>query len=399
MASDAERRRVAAESGAHPASEHGGHVGGEHVARRAEQSAHAVAAEGQHGGRVFPLIPRRSHQVVFAAGCVLVALAVVYLLREVIGAFVLGSLLAFLLSPAVSLLERFHVPRALSVLAGLLLVLAAMVGLISVFVPLLTGELNLLRLQAPGLADSAQSQINRLQGHPVNVLGFDVDVGMATDALERRGQELVLGQFGNALAIGIAALGTALQLVLMLIVAFLVALDTGRIMRFARRLVPVAYRSDFDVIVGKLRHMLFAYIRGQLVVASLIGITSGVVVALLGLDFAIALGLLAGVTSLVPYVGPVLGAVPAVLVALAKGPVYALIVAVAYIVISNIILNFVYPKVIGDAVQLPPILIIVAFLAGYGLAGILGMFVAVPVAAALRILFEHVYPRLYGSTA
>jgi predicted PurR-regulated permease PerM len=91
--------------------------------------------------------------------------------------------------------------------------------------------------------------------------------------------------------------------------------------------------------------------------------------------------------------------VPAILVGLAAAPIKALLVGIAYFVISNVILNFVYPKVMGDAVKLPPVLIIVAFIAGFSWAGILGMFVAVPLAATLRILFDHIYPRLYEKPA
>ena len=77
----------------------------------------------------------------------------------------------------------------------------------------------------------------------------------------------------------------------------------------------------------------------------------------------------------------------------------ALLIALLYLLISNVILNFVYPKVMGDAVRLPPILVIVALIAGFSWGGILGMFVAVPIAATLRILFDHIYPRLYERPA
>jgi predicted PurR-regulated permease PerM len=86
-----------------------------------------------------------------------------------------------------------------------------------------------------------------------------------------------------------------------------------------------------------------------------------------------------------------------VLIGLATSPVKGLEVAVVYIVITGIILNFVYPKVMGDAVRLHPILVIIAFIAGFSVAGILGMFVAVPIAATLRILFDYFYPRMYGN--
>ena len=335
----------------------------------------------------------------FAIGCVLVAVGVLYLLREVVGAFVLGALLAFLISPGINFLQRRGVPRTLGILLTLALLISAVAALISLFVPLLAAEINRLQEQAPLIARGAQSQLDRLQGHPISMFGVQVDLTDTTQDLERRAREFLLGQFGNALSLGIAALGTLAQVLLMLIVAFLVAVDSRRIVNLGRRLVPLSYRRDFDLILGDLRRMLFAYVRGQLVVAAMIGISSGIAVAVLGIDFALALGILAGATSVIPYLGPFLGAIPAVLVALAKGPIDALVVAIVYFVISNLILNFVYPKILGDAVKLPPILIIISFLAGFGLAGILGMFIAVPVAAGIRILFEHVYPKIYGSSA
>jgi predicted PurR-regulated permease PerM len=185
----------------------------------------------------------------------------------------------------------------------------------------------------------------------------------------------------------------------MFIVAFLLAIEAPAVRRDLRRFVPSDYRSDFDQIWRQVRKMLYAYVRGQLIIAGLIGITSGVVCALLRLPDAVALGVIAGVTALIPYLGPFIGAVPAILVGLAQSPGQALLVLAAYVVIPNFYLNFIYPKVMGDAVRLPPILVIVALIAGFSWGGILGMFVAVPIAATLRILFDHIYPRLYERPA
>jgi predicted PurR-regulated permease PerM len=166
-----------------------------------------------------------------------------------------------------------------------------------------------------------------------------------------------------------------------------------------RRFVPNDYRSDFDQIWRQVRKMLYAYLRGQLIIAALIGIFCGIACALFRLPDPVALGLIAGVTALIPYLGPFIGAVPAVLVGLSQSPAQALLILIAYVVISNFFLNFIFPKVMGDAVRLPPILVIVALIAGFSWGGILGMFVAVPIAATLRILFDHIYPRLYERPA
>ena len=339
---------------------------------------------------------RRSLQIGFALTALIVAGAVLYLIRDVMGAFVLGALLAFVVGPLVDRLESHRVPRPIGILAVFGVLVAVLIALVFAVLPLLLTELEGLRSQVPALAAEAQSRLNHLQGRSLEVSGFRVDLTMVAGAVNQHANDFLLGQFGNALSFGITALTTAFQLVLMLIVAFLVAVDSHRISRALRSVVPVDYRPEFDGVWGDIKAMLFAYMRGQLIIAAMIGVGTGVAVQVIGLPYALALGLLAAITSLVPYLGPFLGAVPAILIGLAVSPQKALVAAIAYLIVSNIILNFVFPKVMGDAVKLPPILVIMSFLAGFSLAGILGMFVAIPIAATLRILYDHIHPRLFG---
>jgi predicted PurR-regulated permease PerM len=342
---------------------------------------------------------RRYLQIAFGFGALIVLIAFLYLLRDFLGAFVLGATLAFLIQPAVTRLVALGIPRVLAIIIIFLLIIVVIGGLALLIVPLGAREVGQLQRQIPSLAAAAQDRLNSLQGSPINILGINIDVKGTTDTINTHLKDYLLGQFGNAVTIGLTAITTLLQIVLMFIVAFLLALDAAAFRRVVRRLVPSDYRTDFDQIWRKVRKMLYAYVRGQLIIAGLIGILSGIACAVLGLTDPIALGLIAGITALIPYLGPFLGAIPAVLVGLANGPIKALLVALVYFVISNVILNFVYPKVMGDAVRLPPILVIAAFIAGFSWAGILGMFVAVPIAATLRILFDHIYPRLYEKQA
>jgi predicted PurR-regulated permease PerM len=342
---------------------------------------------------------RRYLQIAFGFGALAVAIVVLYLIRDFLGAFVLGAAIAFLIQPGIVRLVDLGLPRVVAIAVMFGLIILVLAGLVLLVVPLGVSEVSQLQSQAPGLAAAAQDRINSLQGSPVEVFGFKIDLRGTTQTISSHLRDYLLGQFGNAVSIGLTALTTLLQIVLMFIVAFLLALDAASSKRVIRRIVPSDYRTDFDQIWRRIRKMLYAYVRGQLIIAGLIGIFSGIACAVLGLADPVALGLIAGITALVPYIGPFVGAVPAVLVGLAAGPFKALLIAIAYFVISNVILNFVYPKVMGDAVKLPPLLVIVAFIAGFSWAGILGMFVAVPLAATLRILFDHIYPRLYGKPA
>jgi predicted PurR-regulated permease PerM len=338
--------------------------------------------------------PRLRQQVLFSLTGLVFAAIVVYLIQGVLGAFVLGSLIAFLINPAVDRAERRGAPRWLAILATFGILAALFAVMVMLFVPLFTSEAGQLRQQAPGIAATVQERLVQLRT-PVKIAGYQLDLRSLTDSLETHARDFLAGQFGNALGLGLAALSTLLQVVLMMIVAFLMSIEAHRLSAFIRSFVPPGYRSDFDSIWRDWKWMLFGYLRGQLFIALMIGLASGVAVGLLGIPFAFALGVLAAVTSLIPYVGPFFGALPAVLIALSISPLTAVIVAVAYLLISNVILNLVYPKVVGAAVKLPALAVIVSFIAGFSLAGILGMFVAVPLAATLRILYEHIQPRLF----
>ena len=336
-------------------------------------------------------------QIGFGLAALLVTIVVLFLLRDFLGAFVIGAAIAFLIQPAVARLHALGIPRPIGIALVFIAIIVALGGLVLLIVPLGVSEVNQLQVQAPGLAAAAQQKLAGLQ--PISVFGIAVDLKAMTETINSHLREYILGQFGNALTIGLTALTMILQLLLMFIVAFLMALEAPAVRRDLRRIVPSDYRNDFDQIWRKVRKMLYGYIRGQLIVAALIGVCCGVACWAIGLPDPIALGLIAGTTALIPYLGPFIGAVPAILVGLAQGPSKALLVALLYLLISNVILNIVYPKVVGDAVRLPPLLVIVALIAGFSWGGILGMFVAVPIAATLRILFEHIYPRLYGTPA
>jgi len=340
---------------------------------------------------------RRYLQIAFGVGALVVAITVLYLLRDFLGAFVLGSAIAFLIQPAIIRLHAAGVPRVLAIIVIFIAIIVALAGLVLLIVPLGVSEVSQLQVQLPTLAAAAQDRLNSLQ--PIRVFGIDVDLKGVTQTVSSHLREYLLGQFGNALTLGLTALTMALQLLLMFIVAFLLALEAPAVRRDLRRFVPNDYRTDFDQIWRQVRKMLYAYVRGQLIVAALIGVSSGVACFALGLPDAVALGLIAGVTALIPYFGPFLGAIPAILVGLSLSPQTALVIALVYLLLSNVILNVVYPKIVGDAVKLPPILVIIALIAGFSWGGILGMFVAVPIAATLRILFDHIYPRLYERPA
>ena len=182
---------------------------------RAAETAEGAETQVDLAEPLQPALPPRmakSMQVAFALVMLLVGLGVVILIRDVIGAFVLGALLAFLILPGVDLLSRWGLPRPLAILflfAGVVLVFA---GLLSLFVPVISEEVSQLQTQGPALAATAQARLSSIEGQPLNIYGTRLDLARITEQINLHFNEFLLGQFGNALSLGLAALGTMLQL-------------------------------------------------------------------------------------------------------------------------------------------------------------------------------------------
>src|SRR5207302_711686 len=220
----------------------------------------------------------------------------------------------------------------------------------------------------------------------------------AVNAAERRRVPRLAGHLSSVVENVFMLVNWIFQTILVLLVGFFLVKDAHAIRRFFEELVPQGYRTDAHDVAADIYRMLGAYMRGQLAICALVGLVTGVALWFVGIPYSLALGIVAGVTAFIPFIGPILGALPAVAVAafVSQSSGKVVVVLVLYFIISNVVYNFISPKVFGDAVHLSPMLIIIAFVVGGYLGGILGLFVAVPVAATLRILFIYAHERVYA---
>ena len=147
-------------------------------------------------------------------------------------------------------------------------------------------------------------------------------------------------------------------------------------MGFSARLNEVLY--DIDMVFSR-------FLRGQLLDALIVAIVTSIVLTIIRLDFAVLLGCFAGITNIIPYFGPIFGAIPAIIVALLSGGFSkAIVTLIAFIVIQQIDGNFIYPKVVGSSTGLHPLFVLLAVTFGGYFWGILGMILAVPIAACIK---------------
>lgn len=183
--------------------------------------------------------------------------------------------------------------------------------------------------------------------------------------------------------------------------AFFLLKDMHLIKKTLLSYIPNKYFEVVAILFYKIGNSIQLYIRGQLIDATFVGVMTGIGLSIIGFPFALLVGLIAGIGNFVPYFGPILGAIPAILIMLitpewATGSGIGMVVAV-FLIVQAIETIFVYPTAVGNSVNLHPLIVVLALLIGGELAGIVGMIVMIPAVAILKVTFEllHKYMKEY----
>ncbi len=185
----------------------------------------------------------------------------------------------------------------------------------------------------------------------------------------------------------IAVLGQFINFILIPIIAYFLLREKNSLVVGMSKIIPQNHKVFFIEIVGKTYKILKGYVEGQIIICSLIGIISGLILWVIGVKFALVLGLISAVTQLIPVVGPLIGAVPAVIIAFMISPMAAIKVIIFYSVLQIVGGNILAPKILGDKLDLHPLTIVLGVLILGNLIGVWGVFFAAPIIAVLKVIF------------
>jgi predicted PurR-regulated permease PerM len=202
-------------------------------------------------------------------------------------------------------------------------------------------------------------------------------------------------QLQRARRIGAEVFHVLLILLLGPIIGFYLLVDLPHIRRVAEGLIPERSKPEVLLVAGRLNRAIGGFFRGQLLVAAIVGVLCSIGLGVIGLKFWFLIGMIAGLFNVIPLVGPWVGGIPGVTIALTTGsPVKALLVVAVMAGVQQIDNHFITPQVMQRTVQLHPAVVILALVAGGSLAGFFGLLLAVPVTAVLKILLGHLW-RVY----
>ena len=304
--------------------------------------------------------------------------------------FGLAAVLAFALSGPVDMLNHRLSNRLLAILVTYLLVGILVVGGITVIAGPFVRQATDLAAALPQYANDLQARAPEVQT-TLGQYGIQTDIdqlkAQAVSAIEQGGADVLKNLVGTLAEVG----GMILDIVLALVISLYLLVDGPRFRERSLDIIPPRHRAKALFLQDNVSRVLGSYLRGQLTLALIIGVLAGVGTALLGLPYAVVLGVLAGLFELVPMFGPILSVVPAVLVALFMPFPTVVWVVLFFLAIQQVENNVLAPRISGHAVGLHPLGAMFALLAGFQLAGLLGGLFAVPLAGVLWVLLGAAY--------
>lgn len=309
-----------------------------------------------------------------------------YLIREVVYTFLVGGLVAYLLFRPVAFFEQKGLKRIWGIVIIYLVVAALIALLMWMAIPRLVKELSGVAEMLPVYTAQAQEFSDRINN--LHLPGkLDGMLHENTLRIENYIYDLLKGMVSGIYSF----FSKALIIVFAPILAVYIINDWEKIWLAFLNLLPPAAKRDLTMLFSKIDAVLIAYLKGHLLVATLVGIFTGLAAVVIGVGYALVIGIIAGISNLVPYFGPILGGIPALILALAQSSRAGIYMLIAIILIQQIEANLITPKIISEKLGMHPLAIVFSLLAGGELWGILGMLIAVPLVAILRIVLSYLY--------
>jgi len=300
-----------------------------------------------------------------------------YVIRDIVVLFFIVLVIVAALGPLVDRMSK-HIPRFLSVII-LSIVFLGLLGAIGyLIVPPIITQLKTLAINLPiiisKLGPIYQSIQHSIGNYQEGLFNLSSQLGKISSGL----YSTTLGFVS-----GIVAFFT------ILVLAFYLLLEQDAIKNFLHQTVPGERKEKIFEITKKIGQKMGGWLRGQVLMMLIIGVADSIALVSLGIPYALTLAVWGGITEVIPYIGPWLGLAPALIIAFTISPLKGLLILIAYVIIQQLESQFLVPKILGKAVGLSPVIIILALLIGAKLMGILGVIIAVPVAAALSVFIQE----------
>ncbi|MCJ8011789.1 AI-2E family transporter [Paenibacillus sp. KQZ6P-2] len=319
---------------------------------------------------------------------------VMVLLSTIVLPIILAGVAYYLLNPIVDFLEKHKVGRIQSILMLYVLIIGVITVLLTLVIPVIRDQIMDLVNNFPSYIEMVRVQFEHLMGsnminHFQDSINFDPQEVIKTISDKAT-------TFLNKTWMGIGGfVGGLIEVVLAIVtvpfILFYLLKDGKKLPGFILGFVPTKLRGETNRVMSEMNHQISSYIRGQIIVSFCIGALLFVGYIIIGLKYSLILAIIAAFTSVVPYLGPAIAITPALVVAMVTSPMMLLKMLIVWTVVQLIEGKFISPQVMGKTLKIHPITIIFVILTSGNLFGVVGVLLAVPGYAVLKVIVSHVY--------
>lgn len=316
-------------------------------------------------------------------------LYLIYNLSSVLQPFIFAGAIVYILRPSVDYFERAGLKRIMAIFLVYILVVLIITLILLFVIPIVITEAQLAVKLIPSYIEQGQNLFHYYQNE---IARFSIPAGAmdTVNTVSTQLQKSIISFFSKLPQKMLNIFGGLFNILLAPVIAFYLLKDMKKIRSGTISLVPASKQEEFGVILGKIDTVLGGFIRGQMTVALIVGVLCAIGLSILRIDFALLIGIFAGFSNLIPYMGPIFGAIPAVFIAAVKfgfARTAAVVAMFAFVqLLDNILIT---PNVMRHHVGLPPVLVIFSLLTGGVLLGLLGMLLAIPTVAAGKAIIEY----------
>lgn len=342
------------------------------------------------------------------------------ILGYTLSSVIIAIIFAYIINPIVNYLERKGVKRQFGVIIVYISAILIFRILIVSVIPKTINEVSNLLTSLPGMVDTLIREFNNFLSNvfakfnielPENFINIYKEtnpkvngnvetpqiVSNILDSIKGTINDLIvkvqgslMGSLSNVISKLYGFLTSAFRLVLIIIFSFYFSVDKERFMLRVKKAIPNKHREDISYLTRNIDIALQQFIRGRMLMAIFVGLLTMIYLLVLRVDFAIIIGLITCIADIIPFIGPFLGCVPAVLFAFMDSPMKALWVLILFVLVQWVENNILAPKLIGDSTGLNPLVILISIIIGGGIFGVWGMVISVPLTSIIFILVDFI---------
>lgn len=321
---------------------------------------------------------------------------IIVIISTMIAPVILAYIAYYLMNPIVNLLERLHIKRIWGILILILAIAGLITGIVLLIAPLVQSQVQDLIKSFPDYITQMAESFRKTIDHSFLGKYYDEGYDWVTSNLNEVTSK-ISDYLGGAVE-GIKNVASTLTHVVIALITFPFVLffllkDSARFKQYCLRLLPPKYRNDADQILKNMDVQVGSYIQGQIIVASCIGILLYIGYLIIGLDYAIILAITAAVTSVVPYLGPMIAISPAIIIAIVSGPFMLLKLAIVWVAVQFLEGHFISPNIMGRTMKIHPLTIMFVLLISGNLFGVFGVILGIPGYAIVKVVVQYMYKK------